>query len=400
MTLPGTTRALRPMRVWAACIVLLPALLGAQPKTEQQSNRDRLVRFPSVALGETRIVHINLPPNYRLAKRRYPVVVLLDGQVRPFFDMAVAATGYSLTGDLHDFAMPAQIVVGVEQGDRSADLARREEAFTRFLTDELLPFLDREYRTVPFRTLIGHSLGGRFALSALCRAPTAFSATIAISPSLADSASARVRTCLRAPTTHQRTLVLSAGSTEARADATVRTLAQFVRDSAPSWRLGLVDGEGQGHTDTPFFAIPQGLRFVFETELWEIDRASADSVLARRGDPRATLTRALATVSARVGFPLDASPKWEEVVVRTQLARGALNDALSSAKRYIERYPDEIIGLALLADAYEAKGDRAAARRALLDALALLEKLEWFDETQRAQQRAYYQIALARITPR
>ena len=79
--------------VLAALMISASTSLHAQPKTEQSTTRDRLVRFPSAALGETRIVHINLPPNYRFAKRRYPVVVLLDGQVRPFFEMAVAATG-------------------------------------------------------------------------------------------------------------------------------------------------------------------------------------------------------------------------------------------------------------------------------------------------------------------
>lgn len=387
--------------VLAALASVASTSLHAQPKTEQSTTRDRLVRFPSAALGETRIVHINLPPNYRLAKRRYPVVVLLDGQVRPFFEMAVAATGYSLTGDVRDFAIPEQIVVGVEQGDRSADLSRRDEAFTRFLTDELLPFIDREYRTVPYRTLIGHSLGGRFALMALCRAPTHFSATIAISPSLPDSLSSTVRGCARAPTSDARvrTLVLSAGSEEPRAGATVSRLTTFMRDSASTWRVGVVDGEGLGHTDTPFTTIPQGLRFVFDGAVWEIERSAADSLIGRRGDPDEILRTALARVSSRVGFPVPVSPKWQEVVVRTHLSRGGLNAAFTAATQYVAQYPETLMGYALLADVHIARKEPTQARRALTDALSLLEKLDWFDETQRAQQRAYYKIALAGITP-
>jgi hypothetical protein len=42
---------------------------------------------------------------------------------------------------------------------------------------------------------------------------------------------------------------------------------------------------------------------------------------------------------------------------------------------------------------------RAARLPRATDALALLEKLGWFDETQREQQRAYYRVALAGIAP-
>ncbi len=374
--------------------------LSAQPKEPLT----RTVRVPSKALGETRIVHVSVPPNYRLARRRYPVVLLLDGQVRAFFDLTVAATGYNLTGDARDFAMPAQIVVGVEQGDRGADLSRNEEAFSRFLLDELLPYIDREYRTLPYRTLIGHSLGGRFALLALCRAPSQFSATVAISPSLSDSLETVVRGCIRAhetsASTRVRQLVLSAGSRETRSLATVRRLATFLHDSMPrTWRVGEIDGEGLGHTDTPFTTIPQGLRFAFDGSVWEIDRPAADSLLGRRGEPGAVLTRALATVSARVGFAVEASSKWMEAVARAHLARGATDSALVAARRMVAAYPEELVGFALLADAHIARREPSQARRALVDALALLEKLDWFDETQREQQRAYYRIALAGIAP-
>ena len=234
------------MRVRTVCLVVVSLCValnvGAQSRT---------VRLVSKVLGETRVVHIGVPPNYRLARQRYPVVLLLDGQARPFFDLTVAAVGYDLIGDVHDYAMPQQIVVGVEQGDRSADLSRNDTAFLRFLTDELLPYVDREYRTVPYRTLMGHSLGGRFALLALCRAPAQFSATIAISPSVSDPVASAVMSCVHQqstqPSTRLRQLVLSAGSLELRSLAGVQRLEGFLRDSVRShWRVRRVDGEGLG----------------------------------------------------------------------------------------------------------------------------------------------------------
>src|SRR4029079_15812792 len=150
----------------------------------------RVVRITSKILGEERVVHVSLPPNYSVARRRYETTYLLDGHVRQFFDITVAAAGYDVIGDTHDYATPPQIVVGVDQVDRGMDLGRNQELFTRFLVEELVPYIDREFRTNRYRTLIGHSLGGRFALMTFCRAPGVFPAVIAISAAGGDSTSA------------------------------------------------------------------------------------------------------------------------------------------------------------------------------------------------------------------
>lgn len=383
--------------VWRRVAWLACAVLAINAPARAQSNT-RTVRLASAALGETRVLHVSVPPNYKLARQRYPVVILLDGQAKPFFDLTVATVGYNLTGDVHDFAMPAQIVVGVEQGDRGADLARNDVAFNRFLTDELVPYLDREYRTLPYRTLIGHSLGGRFVLASLCRAPVTFAARIAISPSVSDSLVAAVRGCAAAPTTSSsvRQLVMSAGGLETRIVAGVEKLSAHFRDSlSAQWRSTQVDGAGLGHTETPFYTIPDGLRFVFATEFWEIDRTSADSLLQRRGDAQRVLDAALAVVSARVGFRVPASSKWMAEVVRGYLAQSKAELAVAAAQRMIAEYPEELLGYALLADASLARLDVPAARRALTDALAMLDRLEWFDETQREKQRGHFRGALA-----
>src|SRR6476661_9169833 len=141
----------------------------------------RVVRLASKILGEERVLHVNLPLNYGNARQRYQTVYVLDGQVRQFFDIAVAAASYDIVGDLHDYAMPPQIVVAVDHRDRGTDLGRNQELFTRFLVEEVVPYIDRSFRTLPYRTLIGHSLGGRFALMTFCRAPGVFPAVIAIS---------------------------------------------------------------------------------------------------------------------------------------------------------------------------------------------------------------------------
>ena len=71
------------MRLVAALVLL--GLTAAEVTAQT-----RTVRIASRILGEERIIHVNLPPNYAVARQRYQVTYLLDGHVRQFFDMTVA----------------------------------------------------------------------------------------------------------------------------------------------------------------------------------------------------------------------------------------------------------------------------------------------------------------------
>jgi predicted alpha/beta superfamily hydrolase len=58
-------------------------------------------------------------------------------------------------------------------------------AFLDFFEHELIPFIDRTYRTIPSdRGLLGHSYGGLFAIYALEQRPALFQRIVAASPSL------------------------------------------------------------------------------------------------------------------------------------------------------------------------------------------------------------------------
>lgn len=389
-----------------AFAIALPNVCVASPSTPmttRTASEPRTIRIQSKLLGESRTLHVSVPPNYRIAKQRYPVVYLLDGHVRAFFDLTVAATNYDLLGDMHDYAIPSQIVVGIEQIDRGTDLARNGELFTRFIVEELIPYIDREYRTVPFRTLIGHSLGGRFALQSFCRAPDVFPAVVAISASLPDSVMTEVQGCMRrsfaARSERVQQLVLSAGERETRLIGSTQRLQSFVRDSAPSrWRLLVVDGKGLGHTETPFATIPPAIRFVFDRSVWEMPAASADSMLNHLGDPVTRVDAHTHALSARVGYRPTPSAKWMEVTAQTLLSRVDLDGAAAAAKRLMDAYPENLTGYTIMADVYVLRRDTAAARRAILDALQLLDRVEAFDEGQRELQRSSLRKSLSTIS--
>jgi len=379
--------------VWALLLTIGVRTLPAQ---------SRLLKISSQVLGEPKMVHVQLPRDYAIAKQRYPVIVLLDGQVRAFHDLTVAAADYDLTSDLFPVGMPRQIVVAIEHGSRSADLGSNADAFLRFVTTELLPRIDRDYRTLPFRTLIGHSRGGAFALRAMCREPAAFPAVIAISPSLSDTLQAEVARCVAADTVtrSQRHLALSAGTLEPRSLAATERLLHTLRERRPpNWRLHQVDATGFEHTGTPLVTIPLGLRFVFDASTWDLPQPWRDSLSLRLGDPEQVLDAGLAAHSGQLGFQVPASARLLSAVVRTWLSRGNSDRAVASANTLIARYPEEIVGYTLLADAYDLAGDRTNARKAIQMALDMSGRMAWHDETQRGRFQAEMRRLLVARTP-
>lgn len=118
-------------------------------------------------LQEDRELSIYLPPGYQ-ELLTYPVIYCQDGeQFFNFGRIATQATRLILEED-----MQPVIIVGVHvnPAQRNADyhpLGERHEAYCRFFTDEMLPFIENEYPVrsdARERILAGDSLGGAVSL--------------------------------------------------------------------------------------------------------------------------------------------------------------------------------------------------------------------------------------------
>ena len=163
------------------------------------------MRVSSRFLGETRGIHVYLPPSYRTnLARHYPVLYLHDGQ-------NVFSSGG--TGNTHGWGsweldrtadelsrqmkMREIIMVGIDNsparpeeysgkhqvvGESSARTAF--ERYEEFLTLELKPRMDREYHTLPEAartTVMGSSLGGLCSLVLAWDHPEIFGAAASLS---------------------------------------------------------------------------------------------------------------------------------------------------------------------------------------------------------------------------
>ncbi len=136
------------------------------------------IQIHSTRLGERREILVFLPPSYADSRQRYPVIYSLDGGST---GLVAASAVQFMTGASEIPQIPEALVVAIPNIDRDRDLPSPhdygrggEENFLAFLADELVPTIDRTYRTRPLRVLIGHSAGGLFAHYALTARPQVF----------------------------------------------------------------------------------------------------------------------------------------------------------------------------------------------------------------------------------
>ncbi|MDP3517586.1 MAG: alpha/beta hydrolase-fold protein [Pseudohongiella sp.] len=147
----------------------------------------------STVLDEQRSVIVGLPDSYQLGDEHYPVLYVLDGS--DHFHYTTGLTRFLATNEF----IPEMIVIAVNNTDRTRDMTPPSEEsgeqqnypnhggaenFQRFFAEDLMPWVEENYRTHPYNVLIGHSLGGLFAVHTLISRPELFNAYIAISPSM------------------------------------------------------------------------------------------------------------------------------------------------------------------------------------------------------------------------
>jgi hypothetical protein len=146
-----------------------------------------LRRMHSGILKEDRVLSVRVPPDYGRCRLSFPVIYLLYGDQTEGYFAETVSTLERLEGGAE---IPEFIVVGIHNTDRYGDLlpVRAQgrpggaDTFMEFLEKELFPFVESEYRTKPFRLLVGPQAGGPFGLYALACRPALFSALVLENP--------------------------------------------------------------------------------------------------------------------------------------------------------------------------------------------------------------------------
>lgn len=121
---------------------------------------------------------VRLPDSYAASQQKYPVLFLLQVNDEMVEEIA------GIAQKLHtDSGTPEMIVVGIDVEDK---LERKQEnavydKYLSYLEQDLIPSIEKKYRSNGQRVLHGRSLSGSFALYAMLSKPTLFNGYIAAS---------------------------------------------------------------------------------------------------------------------------------------------------------------------------------------------------------------------------
>lgn len=146
-------------------------------------------------VNENRVINIWTPPNYNTINDSFPVLYMPDGGIKEDFPH-IANTLEKL---IEEGKIPPFILVGIENTERGRDLTGFSEAeydkqfcpitdgakdFRAFIVKELIPAINKKYRTQNKKGILGESLAGLFVMETFFTTPQTFDFYIAMDPSL------------------------------------------------------------------------------------------------------------------------------------------------------------------------------------------------------------------------
>ena len=311
----------------------------------------------STRLGEERTILVRVPPAYERTTQRYPVVLMLDAHAPQNGMMASIIESQAFAG-----AMPEMILVGIQNTNRTRDLTPTKteragsgggDAFLDFIEKEVLPLVDRTYRTEPYRIFAGHSLGGLAVIHAMTARPHLFGGYIAASPVLHWDNNFVIRKTdelFKTQKEFKKSLFVSLGDEPTYING-FNTYKDLLKRSRPD---GL-DYEFQHWTDEDHGTVVMrtylaGLRKIFAD--WRIE-ASVPNLAAIKAH--------YAKLTKRYGYEIKPPENTINQFGYALFRAEKIDEAIEAFEENTKLYPDSANVFDSLAEALEKKGSRSKA---------------------------------------
>ncbi|WP_407478802.1 alpha/beta hydrolase [Elizabethkingia anophelis] len=273
----------------------------------QTENINIGVKIPlkSEVLKEGRSVWVSLPEGYQKdQKTAYPVIYVLDAENNFNYLSSV----YHYLSKEPFGILPQGILVAVANTNRTRDLTPTKSskemdmggkkqamftesggnaAFMEFIKGELLPLIEKNYRTNGYKVFVGHSFGGLTAVNNLLTEPL-FNAYIANDPSLWWDQELMIKKA-EASTRDFKNIkffLAQANNAEARngkedehetAIGKFKNLLEHGKLKNLQWKYGFYEKDDHGTVPLP--GNNDGLRFIFKSYKWNFRDALKNPAL-------------------------------------------------------------------------------------------------------------------------
>ena len=325
------------------------------------------IQFESKVMEETRTILVRTPESYTRGKLAYPVLYITDG------DRQIAHTAAVADFLAREGRMPEVIIVGINNTDRTRDLTPTRvertpqgfatptsggaDRFLDFIANEVIPHVEKNYRTQPYRVFAGHSFGGLLAMHTFFTRPALFNSVIAISPSLLWDERyvwRRANEWAKSAPTKPVTLVMSVGNEGAQLDREFDALKGLLaKQKSIDFEAIRYPDEDHGSVVLPTHYA--GLRKVFEPFRF---------AFLPDEDPKKLHARArehFAKTSKRVGFTVPIPEQTLNVIGYRLLQADHVHEAIEAFRANADTYPESANVYDSLAEAQERAGSRELA---------------------------------------
>ncbi len=328
----------------------------------------------------------HLPASYNdtiYSPKKYPLLVILDAE--DHFELAASIIKF-MSNRLDSKEIPEFIVAGLSGANRIQDYTPTHsihnpeggevEAFEKsgggpkfleFLEQELIGHIDENYRTLPYRILVGHSLGGTLAVYSYISKKALFNSYIAMDPSLWWDNEFLVKRMqsddLDAIKKADRRLYISAAhNSPLTIDTTPMRKCQeafYVALEANSNNRGTIQTRlqyfgNEDHGTVPLPSIYHGMRFIFQDyRMNNMFEATADEI-----------NEYFKKSSKRIGIQLLPVERVIDIIGNYFLQNENQTDkAISLFRLNVTNYPNSYHALYSLAEALKRQGDKVGAAK-------------------------------------
>lgn len=326
--------------------------------------------FNSNSLGETREITISLPTSYDTnPNKKYPLLVLLDGHY--LFEPFYGALSYGAYWD--DF--PETIIVGINQRksrqndcqyDENEDLPTKNgAAFFSFISGELVPHIEKKYRTAPFRIIAGHDTTAGFLNFFLYKDNPLFNAYISLSPELAPT----MKTEIAANLAKTKKPIFYYQSS---ADGDIRQLAEPIEaldKNIKSTNNPLVDYqynkfENNSHYSLVLHSIPKALYQIFDCYKPISSTEFTEKIIVLEENQTDYLTKKYDNITSKLGIKIPIRINDFMAIEAAILKNKNYNEFDKLAQIAEKNYPKSMLADYELGLMFEKNGDpkRAAAK--------------------------------------
>ena len=331
---------------------LLLLLIFAISGFAQTQNTTLTHNVFSNSVGEERVITVSVPAGYHKSKKRYPTIYVLDGEWG--FDFASASVG-----QLSDFEgrIPQMIVVGISNTVRERDLfvtLNPEDGYVQFLgflEKELIPFVDKNYRTNEFRAIYGFSSGAGICMQMLSTKSHLFDGFIesgsGIGPKTQKFMAEKI------PTQHYKNkyLYVSTEGNGPRVSGLKRYEKLLEELNPKGLKKKFVVFEDSTHAEVLSKALYEGLKFVFA------DFVIPDSAVAKGADG---IIKHFEGVDKNYNFDVEIPIGTINEAVVSLIVVGKADEAIKLVQHGVKTHPESAVLYGTLAELYESKSPESA----------------------------------------